>query len=147
MVRANPLWSLVGAGRAVPAVFHGPQAYVSPGLYPSKAAHGRVVPTWNYATVQVHGRLRAVDSRAWPEVLVERLTDAHEAGRAAPWRVDDAPRDYLERMLAAIVGVERAIERIEGKFKLSQNRDAADRAGVPAGLAGTPLAGLVEEGA
>ena len=143
VARANPLWRLAGEGLAALVLFHGPQGYVSPSHYPSKAEHGRVVPTWNYAVVEVHGRLRAIDDRAWLGDLVERLTAQHEAASAVPWRPGDAPADYLDRMLAAIVGVELAIERVAGKFKLSQNRDAADRAGVIAGLAGSPLAEMM----
>ncbi|MGE0485491.1 MAG: FMN-binding negative transcriptional regulator [Gammaproteobacteria bacterium] len=137
VARANDLWRHAGDGIEAIAVFHGPQAYVSPSWYPGKAAHGRVVPTWNYAVVHAHGRLRAIDERDWLAGHVAALTACHEAGRARPWAVSDAPADYIERLLGAIVGLELAVVRLEGKFKLSQNRDAADRAGVSAGLAGT----------
>jgi transcriptional regulator len=135
VARANPLWRSAD-GLAVLAIFHGPQAYVSPSWYPSKVGTHKVVPTWNYALVHAHGRLRAVDDTAWLRAQVERLTVAHESTRAQPWAVADAPADYLAQMLRAIVGIEIGLTRLEGKFKLSQNRDAADRAGVAAGLAG-----------
>lgn len=147
VARGNPLWQLVGEGHDALSLFQGPQAYVSPSLYPSKAEHGRVVPTWNYAVVQAHGRLRAVTDRDWLHALVNTLTDGHEAGRARPWKVDDAPSDYLDGMLRAIVGLEFRIERLEGKFKLSQNRDERDRDGVLRGLAGSALGDLMAAGA
>jgi transcriptional regulator len=133
VARANPLWRDAD-GRDVLALFHGPQAYVSPGWYPSKAEHGKVVPTWNYVLVQAHGRLRAVDDAAWLRALVGRLTDTHEAARPAPWAVTDAPADYVDSMLRAIVGIEIVVTRIEGKWKSSQNRAEPDRAGVARGL-------------
>lgn len=139
VARANPLWQTLGAGLPALAIFHGPQGYVSPAFYPSKALHGQVVPTWNYAVVQVHGQLRAIDDRAWVRALVDELTAQHEAQRALPWRLVDAPPAYAERMLAAVVGIELRVEQAVGKFKLSQNRDATDRAGVQQGLAATAL--------
>lgn len=138
--RANPVWrdlaSTEGAGGRSLVVFHGPQAYVSPSWYPGKQAHGKVVPTWNYAVVHVHGRARALDDRAGLLALLERLTAVHERALPAPWAVGDAPPDFVDRLLGAIVGIEIEIERIEGRFKLSQNRGAEDRAGVAAGLGG-----------
>ena len=142
VARANPLWRAAD-GRAVLAIFGGPEAYVSPGWYASKAATHKVVPTWNYALVHAHGTLRAVDDAPWLRALVGRLTDRHEAARAEPWSVDDAPSDYVAQMLRAIVGIEIAVERLVGKWKLSQNRSAADRQGVADGLGDTPLAALV----
>lgn len=136
LARANPLWHQ-GDGVSALAIFQGPQGYVSPSWYAGKAEHGRVVPTWNYAVVHLHGRLRFIEEAAWLERLLTDLTDAHEAPRAQPWRVEDAPADYRSAQLRAIVGVEMQVERIEAKFKLSQNKDAADRAGVLAGLAGS----------
>jgi transcriptional regulator len=141
VARANPLWRAAD-GQAVLVLFQGPQAYVSPNWYPSKAAHGKAVPTWNYTMVQAHGRLRAIDDAAWKQALVTRLTTRHEAGRAQPWQVSDAPPDYLEAMLRAIVGIEIEVTRLEGKFKLSQNRPAADRAAVVEGLRADAAAGL-----
>ena len=123
-------------GAAVLAVFHGPQGYVSPNWYPSKHANGgREVPTWNYAVAHVHGRLRVVRDAGWLRDLLDTLTDRFEASEPAPWKVADAPPDHVEKLLGAIAGIEIAIERIEGKFKLSQNHAGANRAGVMGGLA------------
>ncbi len=144
VARANPLWRQAGA--AALAVFHGPQAYVSPNGYPSKREHGKVVPTWNYTMVQARGTLRAVDEAPWLRALVGRLTERHEATQAAPWAVSDAPDDYVKQMLGAIVGIEIALTSLVGKWKISQNRDAADRAGVAAALGAHPMAALVRGG-
>lgn len=121
------------------AIFQGPQAYVSPSFYPSKAEHGKVVPTWNYAVVHAHGTLRVHDDPEWLRALVSTLTDVEEARFAEPWQVTDAPEDYIEGLLKAIVGIELPIARLEGKWKASQNRDEADRAGVAAELVRSPL--------
>lgn len=134
VARANPLWQRA-ADRQVLAIFHGPQAYVSPSWYASKREHGKVVPTWNYAVVHARGRLRAIDDPAWLRAQLEALVARHEAGFAAPWRIADAPPDYVERMVAAIVGIEIPIGELTGKWKISQNQPAANRAGVVAGLA------------
>src|SRR5215203_4314928 len=106
VARANPLWKDARDDVDALVVFQGPQGYVSPAWYPSKAAHGKVVPTWNYVMVQARGRLRAIDDRAWLREFVGRLTDRHEAARAAPWAVSDAPADFVQTMLGAIVGIE-----------------------------------------
>ncbi|MBK7614202.1 MAG: FMN-binding negative transcriptional regulator [Vitreoscilla sp.] len=134
VARANPLWQQAD-GTEVLAAFQGPQTYVSPGWYPSKAEHGKVVPTWNYAVVQAHGRLRAVQDAHWVRALLERLTAQHEANQARPWSVADAPADYIEAMLRAVVGIEITVTRLDAKWKVSQNRSEADRQGVMAGLA------------
>jgi transcriptional regulator len=115
-------------------IFKAADGYISPNWYPSKHETGREVPTWNYAVVHVHGRLRVTDDKAWLRQLLERLTDRHEADQPKPWHVSDAPEDHIEKMLQAIVGIEIAIDRIEGKFKLSQNHPDANRAGVVRGL-------------
>ena len=144
VARANPLWR--GAdGQPVLAIFRGAQAYVTPSWYPSKVVTHKVVPTWNYAVVHAHGTLHAVDDAAWLHALVTRLTDHHEAPRAAPWAVGDAPADYVQQMLRAIVGIELRVTRLVGKWKVSQNRSASDREGVAAGLEadGAPMAALV----
>jgi transcriptional regulator len=133
VARANPLWREAD-GQPVLALFQGPQGYVSPNWYPSKFQHGKAVPTWNYTMVQVHGTLRAVDDPEWLRAFVTRLTQRHEAGRPVPWHVEDAPADYLDATLRAIVGIEIEVTRVEGKFKLSQNRSAEDRTGVVLGL-------------
>lgn len=148
VARANPVWR-EAAGSEMLAVFSGPQAYVTPSWYPSKAANAKVVPTWNYAVAHLRGRLRVTEDAAWLRALVGRLTDTHEAARAQRWQVDDAPADYIEQMLRAIVGIEIEVTSLQGKWKLSQNRSAADRAGVAAGLealdsdAARAMAGLV----
>ncbi len=134
VARANPLWKEARDDVDALVVFQGPHGYVSPAWYPSKAEHGKVVPTWNYVMVQARGRLRAIDDKAWLRAFVTRLTDHHEGGRAAPWAVSDAPADYVETMLGAIVGIEIALSSLVGKWKVSQNRAAADRAGVVEGL-------------
>jgi transcriptional regulator len=139
VARANPLWQQVDA-QPVLAIFRGPQAYITPSWYPSKAATHKVVPTWNYAVVHAHGRLRAVDDAPWLHALVSRLTGTHEAGRSAPWAVSDAPVDYVQQMLRAIVGIEIAVGRLVGKWKISQNRAESDRLGVADGLAAEPSA-------
>jgi transcriptional regulator len=133
LARNNDHWRTAD-GAAGLVIVRGPDAYVSPSWYATKAEHGRVVPTWNYVTAHVHGVLTVHDDPAWVADLVRELTDRHEAGRAAPWSVDDAPPKFFAGQLRAIVGVELAISRIEAKFKLSQNRPAADVDGVVAGL-------------
>ncbi|MDR6676884.1 FMN-binding negative transcriptional regulator [Pseudomonas oryzihabitans] len=135
LARSNPqAEALTGAGRVL-AVFQGPQAYVSPAFYPSKAEHGRVVPTWNYQAVHARGTVEVFDEPERLLPLLERLTDQHEAGRAQPWQVADAPADYLQGMLRAIRGLRLPIDSLQGIAKLSQNRNAADREGVRQGLA------------
>jgi transcriptional regulator len=148
VARANPVWQSLARASASAVVFQGPDAYVTPSWYATKVEHGRVVPTWNYAVVHAHGAARAIEDREWLRELVAALTDRHEAGRAAPWRVTDAPADFVDGLFGAIVGVEITIERLVGKWKVSQNRPAADRAGVAAGLraAGDPMAALVDDG-
>jgi transcriptional regulator len=136
VARANPLWREAGA--EVLVVFQGAQAYVSPGWYPSKAEHGKVVPTWNYMMVQARGRLRAIEDPVALHALVSRLTARHEASRPAPWKVTDAPEDYVASMLKAIVGIEIELTALIGKWKVSQNRSAADREGVARGLGEVP---------
>lgn len=133
VARNNPQWRLPVRGDAL-VIVRGSDSYISPNWYPSKAEHGRVVPTWNYLTAHVYGAVTVHDDPVWVESLVRRLTDKHEADRPQPWSVDDAPEKYLAGQLRAIVGIEVAITRIEAKFKLSQNRPAADIDGVINGL-------------
>ena len=135
VARANPLWRQSHAGREVLAIFQGPQAYVTPSWYPSKRETGEVVPTWNYAVVHAYGPLVVHDDRNWVRGLVSQLTAQQEAARSQPWSINDAPDEYIERVLGAIVGIEIPLTRLEGKWKVSQNRREADRAGVIAGLA------------
>lgn len=136
--RANPQWKDVQNGAEVLVIFAGADAYVSPGFYPSKAEHGKVVPTWNYVAVHAYGTAEVFIDADRLRNLVSALTDRHEAGRAQPWKVADAPADYIDGMLKAIVGFALPIERLEGKRKLSQNRSTADIAGVREGLAASP---------
>jgi len=133
LARNNEQWQTPVLGEAL-VIVRGPDGYVSPSWYPSKAEHGRVVPTWNYVTVHAYGTLSVHDDARWVDALVRRLTDKHEAIRARPWSVDDAPPVFVAGQLRAIVGIELAITRIEAKAKLSQNRPEADIDGVITGL-------------
>jgi len=133
VARNNDQWRERVHGEAL-VIVRGPDAYVSPTWYATKREHGRVVPTWNYVTAHVYGGLVIHDDAGWVEALVRRLTERHEGGRPEPWSVDDAPGQYIAGQLRAIVGVEVRISRIEGKFKLGQNRSEADVDGVVAGL-------------
>ena len=130
----NEQWQHVVDGQRVLAIVHGPQAYVSPSWYAAKSEHGRVVPTWNYSSVQLAGTLELVEDPDELRDLVGWLTDRHEAGRPDPWSVQDAPAAFVAGQLRAIRGVVVHLDRVEGKAKLSQNRSLADRAGVVAGL-------------
>ncbi|MEP7184988.1 MAG: FMN-binding negative transcriptional regulator [Rhodanobacter sp.] len=132
VARGNELAKLDGA--EVLLMFHGPDGYISPNWYPTKHETGREVPTWNYAVVNVHGRLRVIDDTVWLRQLLETLTTRHEASEPVPWTLDQAPADHIQKMLRAVVGLEIAVDRIEGKFKLSQNHPARNRDGVLAGL-------------
>lgn len=132
VARANPVWRSEGECLVI---FHGASAYVSPSWYPSKAATHKVVPTWNYSVVHARGRLRAIDDPAWLEGFVTELTERFESPRAQPWKVSDAPADYVATMLRAIVGIEIEVVELRGKFKLGQNRTPADRKGVADALA------------
>ena len=129
----NDHWREPGFGESL-AIVRGPDAYITPSWYVAKRVHGRVVPTWNYTLIHAYGRLVVHEDAAWLEANVRRLVEAHEAARAEPWAVDDAPRGYIEGQLRAIVGVELLIDRIEAKDKLSQNRSDADIEGTIAGL-------------
>jgi transcriptional regulator len=150
LARANRQWQELAAVSECLIVFQGPQAYVTPSWYATKQETGKVVPTWNYVMVHVWGRATVVDDPAWLRGQVEALTRSREATRPAPWQVGDAPESFVAAQLKGIVGVEMAIARSEGKWKVSQNRPAVDRAGVVAGLseagsAGEPMARLVAE--
>ena len=139
VARNNRQWKTPATGDAL-VIVRGPEAYVSPAWYATKREHGRVVPTWNYVTAHLHGTLLVHDDRNWVDGNVRALVARHEGRRAEPWSVDDAPRDYLEGQLRAIVGVEVRITRVEAKLKLSQNRSKADVDGAIDGLvaAGDP---------
>lgn len=149
LARANPLWRAHPSEIDVLAVFQGEDAYITPSWYASKQATGRAVPTWNYAVVHARGRLRVIDDADWLRRQLEALTAQHEAAFAEPWAIGDAPPDYIEQMIAAVVGVEIVITRLSGKWKVSQNQPAENRAGVIKGLqaggtaAGAAMATLV----
>ncbi|CAN5177277.1 FMN-binding negative transcriptional regulator [soil metagenome] len=134
VARANPVWQQFSDSVESIVIFQGPDAYVSPSWYPGKHEHGKAVPTWNYAVVHAHGLPRVINDAAWLLDHVTELSNTHEASQRLPWKVSDAPPDYIERMLEMIVGVEMPITSLVGKWKVSQNRPAADRDGVAAGL-------------
>jgi len=134
VARANPVWRDFSSEIDTLVIFHGPSTYVSPSWYPTKKTTGEVVPTYNYAVVHACGRLKIVDDPEWLRGLVSRLTERFEGGRSDPWKVTDAPQAFIEKQLRAIVGIEITIAKLHGKWKASQNRPAADRAGVVAGL-------------
>lgn len=126
VARANPVWQQVADGAEVMVVFRGPQGYISPNWYPSKQETHRHVPTWNYEVVHAHGRIRVRDDEKFVRGVVARLTRVHEASEPQPWKMSDAPEDYVAGLLRAIVGIEIELTRVEGKRKLSQNRDLRD---------------------
>ncbi len=135
VARANPVWRELGQGGEALVVFQGAQAYISPGWYASKREHGKVVPTWNYQTVQARGTLAVRDEREAVRAVVHALTTQHEARQAKPWAMADAPPEYIEQMLGMIIAIELPIRSLVGKMKLSQNRPLADQLGTEAGLA------------
>lgn len=137
VARANPVWQSLGETSV--AVFNGPQAYVSPNWYPSKHANGKAVPTWNYAIAHAHGQARVVDDTQQLLQLLHRLTDQQEASQEQPWKVSDAPPDYITALLKAIVYIEIPVQRWVGKWKVSQNQPADNRQGVATGLRGSSL--------
>jgi transcriptional regulator len=151
VAHANPIWTLRQSTVPSMIAFQGAQSYVSPSWYPSKHEHGKAVPTWNYAVVHAHGQPRFIHEEDWLAAHVSRLTDTHEAGQALPWQVTDAPADFIERMLGAIVGVEIPVTRLEGKWKTNQNRSTSDKLGVVTGLlsrgdeAAAEMAALIQQ--
>jgi transcriptional regulator len=134
IARANRLWQEVAEGAAVLAIFTGPDHYVSPNWYPSKQVAGEAVPTWNYATVHAHGSIHFQHDEEGLRSIVDALTTRHEAHRPEPWAISDAPASYMAKMIGAIVGLRIDVTRLEGKWKSSQNRNAADAEGVRTGL-------------
>jgi transcriptional regulator len=134
VARANPVWRESSTDVEALIVFQGPQAYITPSWYPTKQETGKVVPTYNYIVVHAYGPLRVVEDRTWLRDFVERLTNRYEATRVKPWKITDAPSDYIETMLGAIVGIEIPVTKLIGKWKASQNRPLADRDGVIRGL-------------
>lgn len=147
VARANPQWKTADRSVEALAIFSGPDAYISPGWYETKRQTGKVVPTWNYVTIQVRGRISFVEEPQELLEIVRRLTELHENGRDAPWAVADAPADFIASQLRAIVGLRLEITEITGKWKMSQNRSEADRAGVIEGLRaeGAPAADAVAD--
>ena len=147
MARANPHWQQFADGVEALAIFSGPQHYVSPAWYPSRGEHGRVVPTWNYVAVHARGRLAVHHEPEWLLENVSALTEAQERGIPNAWQVAEAPRDFIENSLRAIVGIELKVTSLEGKWKVSQNRTMPEREGVIAGLEGlgTPEAHRMAE--
>lgn len=136
VARPNTIWSDHDTDIDVLVIFQGAEHYITPSWYPSKSEHGKVVPTWNYDAVHVYGRMKAIEDPAWLKTHLNALTDHMENGRETPWKVADAPEDYLGKMIRGIVGIEIEITRLEGKSKMSQNRNSADRQGTIAGLEG-----------
>jgi transcriptional regulator len=134
VARANSMWNSFSRDREALVVFQGPQTYISPSWYATKSETGMVVPTWNYAVVHAHGPLRTIEDRDWLRGFVDRLTRTHEAQQKEPWNVSDAPADYIEKQLNAIVGLELTVSRLVGKWKASQNRPRPDREGAIEGL-------------
>ena len=139
IARANPLWQLPMPDANALVIFQGPASYISPNWYPGKAEDGKRVPTWGYAVAHAHGSIRFIHDRDWLLQLVSQLSEIHEAGQAKPWTVNEAPPDYIERLLGAIVGIEIPIKSLVGKWKLDQNKSALDQAGMLNGLAASPL--------
>ena len=134
VARANPIWQDLVQDVEALAVFHGPDTYITPSWYPTKEETGRVVPTWNYAVVHAHGDLRVVDDPLWLRTLLEKLVFQNERQLSQPWALHDAPADFIEKMIGAIVGIEIVITRLLGKWKVSQNQPAQNREGVIQGL-------------
>jgi transcriptional regulator len=136
VARANPLWRETRLETPVLAIFQGPQHYVSPSWYPTKQEHGKVVPTWNYVVVQARGLLQIHDDAAWVRQQLTQITAQQERASAKPWAVDDAPRDYTDSMIKAVVGISIEVTLWSGKWKVSQNQPAVNRAGVVDALTG-----------
>jgi transcriptional regulator len=136
VARANPVWKQARGDMNSLVVFQGAQAYISPSWYPSKAITHQEVPTWNYCMVQAQGRLQVRDDAAWVLDLITRLSETHEKNQAQPWSVNDAPKDYIDKMLTAVVGIEIVVTSLTGKWKVSQNKKEIDRQGVVTALQG-----------
>ena len=134
IARSNSMWSDLVQDVDALAIFQGPDSYISPSWYPTKQEHGKVVPTWNYAVVHAYGSLRIIDNVEWVRNLVESLTNQQEACFTKPWAVSDAPRDYTDRLIDSIVGIEIVISKLMGKWKISQNQPLKNQEGVIKGL-------------
>ncbi|MFI3121692.1 MAG: FMN-binding negative transcriptional regulator, partial [Methylococcaceae bacterium] len=143
IARANPLWRDLAADVETLAIFHGPDAYISPSWYATKQETDKVVPTWNYAVVHAYGTLRIIDDAVWVRAQLEALTQQHEAAFPEPWAVSDAPEDFTEKLLGAVVGIEMVITRLTGKWKVSQNQPLQNQLSVIQGLNGSGQSGAV----
>lgn len=132
--RGNSVWKSLQDGTPSVIMFLGPQAYITPSWYPGKKEHGKVVPTWNYVAVHAHGKVSAIDDDDWKLDMLHQLTDTQESSRSHPWKVTDAPDEYVQKKLRAIVGIEMVIDRLEGRLKASQDEDLPDRYGTVDGL-------------
>jgi len=132
IAKANPLWK--DSSREALAIFQGTDAYISPNWYPTKQEHGKVVPTWNYVAVHAAGQIQFIDERHWKANFLERLTEEHESNQEKPWAVSDAPEEFTEKMLSAIVGFEIAVRELSGKWKISQNQIEKNQTGAINGL-------------
>lgn len=150
VARANPIWQDIDSDIEVLAIFHGPDAYVTPSWYPTKAETGKAVPTWNYAVTHAYGTLRIIDDHDWLRSHLEELTAHNEAVFSDPWQLGDAPAEFIDKMIGAVVGIEMVITRLVGKWKVSQNQPTPNQAGVIRGLqargdgAAIEMAALVE---
>ncbi len=145
VARSNPLWRASDLGVQVLAIFQGPQTYISPNWYATKQEHGKVVPTWNYAVVHAKGLLAVHDDPLWIRAQLQELTTQQESATSAkPWAVDDAPADYITTMVSALVGIEIPIASLSGKWKVSQNQPAVNRAGVVQALEGAGDSAMVD---
>ena len=145
VARANPLWQAGKVVGEILVIFHGDESYISPSNYATKAEHDKVVPTWNYVAVHAYGELRVIDDPAWIFSQISALTATNEAALPQPWAVSDAPTEYIEKMLGAIVGIEISITRLLGKWKVSQNQPAENQASLVEALAGQPMGKLIRE--
>ena len=134
VARANPMWRDFDSDVEAMVIFQGANSYITPSWYATKKETGKVVPTWNYAVVHAYGELKVIEDTTWLRGLVERLTNQHEATKENPWKVSDAPENYIEPLLRAIVGIEIPITKISGKWKVSQNQPHANQIGVIEGL-------------
>ncbi len=134
IARNNPIWNSFSQELESAIVFQGDNAYITPSWYPSKHEHGKAIPTWNYAVVHAYGTPRIIEDREWLLAHINEITDIHESGQKLPWKVSDAPDEYIEKLLGVIVGIEIPITRLKGKLKLGQNRPEPDKLGTVAGL-------------
>lgn len=134
VARANSIWRVLSPDIPSIVTFLGAQSYITPGWYPGKAEHGKVVPTWNYVVAHAHGTARVIEDPTWMLNMLNRLTDAQETGQTVPWNVEDAPPDYIHKLMRGIVGIEIRIDRVDGKLKASQDEDMQDRYGTVKGL-------------